>query len=38
MYQIIEKVALNPTVVKMSIQAPLIAKKALRASSSSCAV
>ena len=29
MYQIIEKVALNPTVVKMSIQAPLIAKKAL---------
>lgn len=29
MYQIIEKVALNPTVVKMSIQVPLIAKKAL---------
>ena len=29
MYQIMEKTALNPTVTKMVIQAPLIAKKAL---------
>ena len=34
MYKITEKVALNPTVTKMVIEAPLIAKKASRVSSS----
>ena len=34
MYKITEKVALNPTVTKMVIEAPLIAKKAKPVSSS----
>ncbi len=38
MYKITEKVALNPTVTKMVIEAPLIAKKKQsRASLSLCA-
>ena len=37
MYKITEKVALNPTVTKMVIEAPLIAKRQSRASSSLCA-
>ena len=35
MYKITEKVALNPTVTKMVIEAPLIAKKAKPAAQSS---
>ena len=37
MYKITEKVALNPTVTKMVIEAPLIAKRQSQASSSLCA-
>ena len=37
MYKITEKVALNPTVTKMVIEAPLIAKKAKPGSLSLCA-
>ena len=36
MYRIVKKEVLNPTVTRMDIEAPLIAKKAKRGSSSSC--
>ena len=37
MFKIVEKTPLNPTVTKLVIEAPLVAKRRSRASSSSCA-
>ena len=37
MFRIVKKESLNPTVTRMVVEAPLVAKKAQAGSSSSCA-